>query len=253
MSIATSPAQLIIGPNEQLRAHAEQLMQQQFCPTLKANPSDIGCFCGECRKIKNRQHPSIVWIYPEKDYTVDDIEIIFERTRFSLDPDQHFFIILENAHTLTTTTANRLLKVVEEPPAGYHFIFLTTNREAMLPTILSRCVVVALQDEGAGTIGRDNHPLLQYFYRPELRNDPIGFEQELKKQKLSDTQSIELIDGMVTRFAQQLKDCYRNGCDEPTYQRLEAMVERLTTAQRTPPQSGSSDIFWKWLFLTLPR
>jgi hypothetical protein len=228
-------------------------MQQHFCPTIKANPSDLGCFCAECRRIKNRQHPSIVWIYPEKDYTVDDIEIIFERTRFALDPDQHFFIILENAHTLTTTTANRLLKVVEEPPAGFHFLFLTTNREAILPTILSRCVVVPLQDESAGSPDRFVHPLLQYFYRPELRNDPIGFEQELKKQKLTDTQSIELLDGMVTRLAQQLKDCYLNGCDAHTHATLEAMIEQLMAAQRTPPQSGSSDIFWKWLFLTLPH
>lgn len=253
MSLANSPAQLIIGPNEQLRAHAELLMQQHFCPTIKATPNEIGCFCAECRRIKNRQHPSIVWIYPEKDYTVDDIEIIFERTRFALDPDQHFFIILENAHTLTTTTANRLLKVVEEPPTGFHFIFLTTNREAILPTILSRCVVVPLQDESASGLDRFVHPLLQYFYQPELRNDPIGFEQELKKQKLTDTQSIELVDGMVTRLAQQLKDCYRNGSDEQTQAHLEAMLSQLMAAQRTPPQSGSSDIFWKWLFLTLPH
>ncbi len=159
----TIPAQLIVGNQDLLASHVETMLQKTFCPTLTTNPEQSGCFCTECRKIKNRQHPFIVWIYPEKDYTVDDIEIIFDRVRFALDQDQKFFFILDKVQTLTASTANRLLKVLEEPPTGYHFILLTTNTEAILPTIISRCVVVELEQQ-ALDLPIDQHPLCIYLF-----------------------------------------------------------------------------------------
>lgn len=47
-------------------------------------------------------------------------------------------LIIENADCMADSARNALLKILEEPPENTVFILTTTNRGAMLPTILSR-------------------------------------------------------------------------------------------------------------------
>ncbi|MFH1197651.1 MAG: hypothetical protein V1720_18270 [bacterium] len=49
------------------------------------------------------------------------------------------FIIISDAHLMTEDSQNALLKSLEEPPEGIIFILLTSNKEKLLSTILSRC------------------------------------------------------------------------------------------------------------------
>lgn len=54
-------------------------------------------------------------------------------------PGCHRWILVEDAHRLNGASANMLLKTLEEPPPGAHFLLVTHRPEAMLPTIRSRC------------------------------------------------------------------------------------------------------------------
>ncbi len=47
-------------------------------------------------------------------------------------------LILENAESMGDSARNALLKILEEPPENVVFILLTSKRNAILPTILSR-------------------------------------------------------------------------------------------------------------------
>jgi len=51
----------------------------------------------------------------------------------------HRWIIIEDAHRLNSTSANIILKILEEPPIGTHFILVTHYPEAVISTIRSRC------------------------------------------------------------------------------------------------------------------
>lgn len=51
------------------------------------------------------------------------------------------FVIIDQAEKLTVQAANALLKSIEEPPEGVHFILITSNLSMLLPTIRSRCQV----------------------------------------------------------------------------------------------------------------
>lgn len=67
-------------------------------------------------------------------------------------PGTHRWILVEDAHRLNGSSANMLLKILEEPPPGTHFLLVTHRAEAMLQTIRSRCeriVLKALEDEEA--------------------------------------------------------------------------------------------------------
>lgn len=241
------PAQLLVGEKSHTYQHIEHLLKKMFCKHAQTAGYDVeNCFCIECKKVKNRQHPFIVWVSPEKDYTVDDIEIIFERARYALDPGISFFFILENIHTLTSATANRLLKILEEPPRNYHFVLTSINSQAIIQTILSRCVVHEFAPSSQQS--SHQHPLLAFFLSPDKHPDPMGFEQELKKQRLSDSQSIELMNDFMALVTQKLRSA-----SEKNSAYWATMLEFLIAAMRRPPQSGSSEIFWKCLFLKFPR
>lgn len=47
-------------------------------------------------------------------------------------------IIIENADRMMNSVRNALLKILEEPPQDCQFILLTSNKNAVIPTILSR-------------------------------------------------------------------------------------------------------------------
>ncbi|RKY56710.1 MAG: hypothetical protein DRP96_10950 [Candidatus Neomarinimicrobiota bacterium] len=48
-------------------------------------------------------------------------------------------IAIFDAHLMTPPAANAFLKILEEPPEKTTFILSTSNKDAILPTILSRC------------------------------------------------------------------------------------------------------------------
>lgn len=67
----------------------------------------------------------------------------------------HRWILVEDAHRLNGPSANMLLKVLEEPPPGTHFLLVTHRPDAMLQTIRSRCERIgftALGDEEAWAV-----------------------------------------------------------------------------------------------------
>ena len=82
-----------------------------------------------------------MWLTPEKSYTLPQLQPIFETISLQLAPDEHFFFIIEHADALTPACANSLLKVMEEPPTGYHFLLLAERQDTILPTIRSRAVI----------------------------------------------------------------------------------------------------------------
>jgi DNA polymerase-3 subunit delta' len=53
--------------------------------------------------------------------------------------------VIDHADTLTTESANCLLKTLEEPPPGAVIILIGTSRSRQLPTILSRAQIVRFQ------------------------------------------------------------------------------------------------------------
>lgn len=53
-------------------------------------------------------------------------------------------VVIDPAEAMNHHTANALLKLLEEPPAQTHFVLVSDAPRRLLPTILSRCRLVAL-------------------------------------------------------------------------------------------------------------
>ena len=239
------PTYLFVGQQEQLVEHAEKFVAAQLCKTSGCKGS-----CTSCKQVQQRQHYALLWISPEKDYTVDDIAGVFAKTMYALDPDEKFFFVLDKTHTLNQATANRLLKVLEEPPTGFHFILLTHNEQAMLTTIISRSFVQHLQAPASMQM----HPLIDFFTNDMKNCDPIGFDQALRTHKLTDSESITLAESIYLFYAQSITKHHTKEkvLDDKTAARNMARADYLQEQMKKPPQSGSSKIFWKNLYMGFP-
>ena len=77
--------------------------------------------------------------------------------------------------SLNAATANKLLKVLEEPPAGYKFILLAENLNSIPITIVSRSHIIKTTDNNEQDTSK--HALFKYFTKPENLPDPMAFDQ----------------------------------------------------------------------------
>ena len=244
------PTRIFAGAYERVLAHTQHFLQQHLCMQQHTDEeSQKECYCRDCRKIKERQHPCVVWVTPEKDYTVEDVEVVFERIRFALDPEQWCFFVLEKADRLNLATANRLLKVLEEPPTGYVFLLLATNLNALLPTIISRALI---NEIGGSARGGFNHPVFHLFCDAHKLHDPFAFEQLLKKQPLTDADAQMLLDELMYFYVGKQKGCIA-GKDVEQRAYIARILDFITQKMKKAPRSGSADLFLKMMYLDFPR
>lgn len=69
---------------------------------------------------------------------VEDMRDLRDRAVYAPAESRYRIFIIDEAHMITTSGANALLKIVEEPPEHLIFIFATTEPEKVIGTIRSR-------------------------------------------------------------------------------------------------------------------
>ena len=70
---------------------------------------------------------------------MQDLKSFFQNTSYL---NNYRIYLIEEAHKLNSTTSNMILKFLEEPLDRVVAFFITTNLDAVLPTIKSRCQIV---------------------------------------------------------------------------------------------------------------
>jgi len=127
------------------RPFARALAQYVFC----ADRNDDACdACRSCRLIASDRFPDLHWYRREEGRQQLRVEVIEEFQRVvnlkPLETGRKVFVI-EDADKLNPSSANRLLKVLEEPPPKSLLLLLALDVRDFLPTILSRCHVIRLR------------------------------------------------------------------------------------------------------------
>ena len=69
-------AQLILGEKDQVVTYTKQLLKKLFCK------NNVCHKCVTCKQVEENRHAKILWINPEKQYTLDDIEVIFDKISY---------------------------------------------------------------------------------------------------------------------------------------------------------------------------
>ncbi|WP_291425917.1 DNA polymerase III subunit gamma/tau [Deinococcus sp.] len=98
--------------------------------------------CGECESclaVRSGNHPDVMEIDAASNNSVDDVRDLREKVGLAAMRGGKKIYILDEAHMMTRSAFNALLKTLEEPPSHVIFILATTEPEKIIPTILSRC------------------------------------------------------------------------------------------------------------------
>jgi DNA polymerase-3 subunit delta' len=133
---------------------------------LCTQPLNGGFACGACSScnwFNEGNHPDFHLLSPEQEseegddsapakktkkktqISVSQIRELASFTSLSSHRSDGLRIVLLNpAEALNTASANALLKMLEEPPAGVVFILVSHQIQRLLPTILSRCHKIAM-------------------------------------------------------------------------------------------------------------
>lgn len=132
------------------RYSGKEFIAKVFAMALQCEKGEIDP-CNECHACKQalgNNQPDIIHVTHEKPniISVDDIREQVNKD-IIIKPyacDRKIYIINE-AEKMNNQAQNALLKTLEEPPEYAIILILTSNLEALLPTILSRCVVLNMK------------------------------------------------------------------------------------------------------------
>ena len=132
------------------RSSGKEFIARVFAMALQCEKGEVEP-CGECHSCKqalSNNQPDIIYVSHEKPNTISVEDI---RTQINGDIDVKPYssprkiYIMNEGEKMTVQAQNALLKTLEEPPEYAVILILTTQAEALLPTIISRCVVLNMK------------------------------------------------------------------------------------------------------------
>ncbi len=210
--------------------------------------------CGQCRPchlIEVDTHPDLHLVYRQlNEHHPDEAVRARKALEISIEVIRHFLLepigrrsamgkakvyIVQEAELLSTSAQNALLKTLEEPPEDTYIILLSTTRDRLLPTTLSRCQSVAFgtldgQTTARIIAARGVEPADAAFYaalsegRPgwalhlaklDLRQDYVVIAQDLSKISAADPVQLGGAWHEITkRWAKALQD--KDTDEDPT-------------------------------------
>lgn len=130
-----SQAYLFSGPRGVGKTSSARLIAQAVNCNSQPKPCGV---CEGCRLVREARHPDVLEIDAASHNSVEDVRDLRDTILLAPLLSQHKVVILDEAHMMSKSAFNALLKTLEEPPPHVIFIFATTEPERMPPTILSR-------------------------------------------------------------------------------------------------------------------
>ena len=159
-----------------------------------------------CKRIDDGNYPEIKLIEPDG-MLIKKQQIIDLQHEFSMKATEgnRRIYIIRDCEKMRPETANSMLKFLEEPDNNLIAILMTNNFNNLLSTIVSRCQLIRLNNNGNGLQDNDLTNMSLNFIMSIENN---GIKTILKTQDLLfDTISVKDRDG-ITKFFDKLIDIY---------------------------------------------
>lgn len=196
------------------------------------------------------KHPDVLYYLSDSKLGILEARKIKEH--FSLKPycAKGRAVVLEDASNLTIEGQNALLKTLEEPPANAILILGAPSDARFLPTVLSRCQVIRMQQA-----------LEKEQQAPEGEGDKLqGYEKDIERlvsasiaerfefvEKLKDRE--EFLYSLVSFFRQSLH------APRPGLAKLEVknFLQELLQAEEWAAQNVNIRAILEYLMLVMPQ
>lgn len=100
-----------------------------------------GCgVCHTCDRIRRGVHPDVLTVEAEtRQIKIDQVRLLEDRLAQGPNESSALVIVIDEAERLNIAAANALLKSLEEPRLGVHFVLVTAAPHRLPITVRSRC------------------------------------------------------------------------------------------------------------------
>ena len=120
--------------------------------------------------LENSNKLNIYELDAASNNSVDDIRNLIDQVRYAPQSGKYKVYIIDEVHMLSNAAFNAFLKTLEEPPSYAIFILATTEKNKVIPTILSRCQIY--------DFNRIEITDIKNKLKDILENEKIEFEDE---------------------------------------------------------------------------
>jgi DNA polymerase-3 subunit delta' len=125
-----------------IRGIGKSMVALEFFKALNctATPAEPCGRCGSCVKAASGNHPDFIKINPDgSEIRVEPVRNVLNELGLKPFLARYRVVVIEPAELLNKSSANLLLKSLEEPPGTTIFILISHKPALLLPTIISRC------------------------------------------------------------------------------------------------------------------
>ena len=136
-------AYLIAGPPGSGKALAARALAAELLATGAPDPDDA-----RRRALADPSpHPDLVWLRPPgMQHLVEEVrDRVIAASAYRPFEGEHRVFVIEAADAMAEESQNALLKTLEEPPPFAHLILISSEPEALLETVRSRCRLVRFE------------------------------------------------------------------------------------------------------------
>ena len=169
----------------------------------KDGPTNLPCSqCTNCQEISEGNSLDVIEIDAASHTGVKDIREIIENVKYLPSSGKTKIYIIDEAHMLSQSAFNALLKTLEEPPPHVLFILATTEVQKIPVTILSRCQRYDFKKVSTDKI-KDRIKLVTSTENINIKEETIYLIAQESDGSLRD--ALSLLDQLVATFGTDIK------------------------------------------------
>jgi DNA polymerase-3 subunit delta' len=185
---AVRHAYIVSGPDMSGKSLVALSLAKALLCLAPPQPGEFCGHCHSCRAIERGIHPDVSLFdlarqaelgsagKTQQTLSIDTVREVSRNVALRPVEGQWRVVIVDDVETMQETAQEAFLKTLEEPPAFTILLLLTTDATTLLPTILSRCVVLRMQTAESSDIAER---LIDSGIEPDVATETARLAQGL--------------------------------------------------------------------------